>query len=524
MPPNVETSTGTEVVEEREVKVEGYTVNKHGIFDGDGEVLSQTPIVPCTVLDVEGAYSVRLIFPKLFGSGVAEVVVPLDEAYNPNKLLRICKFGADVSSENSRQLSKYLKTVITAHSTEIPVVKVSKNCGWHEDLFVPYDTEYEISDKHREAVLTSISQSGELNEWCQAFSMVAENDYARIVLAASCMAPLLRKLDLRENPILDIVGPTCNGKSVLLQFALSVWGDPRSDVTFRCANNTNYNIETRAKLFCDLPIFMDEAETVNFTSHELMQWAQGQERGRNQEIVVDRYTNVFILSSERTILPSQFNQGLLNRLFELAMDAPLGTDDFITEFVDKFQYNFGHIGPVFIAAVKSQAADNGLNTTFRGITHELRNYIRGNNLQVSFKIIRILGAMLLADRILVDSLEVLGYEYPYMRIESVIGVYLNGRSESPDECAFYNLCYSAIRGMADSKHNLNVDSTGFVDGEAKCAYITRRIANDYRAHFANWLSKGKIAKYCGDKYYAPIMNCQFLTIKDSNAVAFLSQR
>lgn len=63
LPPNVETSTGTEVVEEREVKVEGYTVNKHGIFDGDGEVLSQTPIVPCTVLDVEGAYSVRLIFP-----------------------------------------------------------------------------------------------------------------------------------------------------------------------------------------------------------------------------------------------------------------------------------------------------------------------------------------------------------------------------------------------------------------------------------------------------------------------------
>lgn len=85
LPPNVETSTGTEVVEEREVKVEGYTINKHGIFDGDGEVLSQTPIVPCTVLDVEGAYSVRLIFPKLFGSGVAEVVVHLTRRITPTK-------------------------------------------------------------------------------------------------------------------------------------------------------------------------------------------------------------------------------------------------------------------------------------------------------------------------------------------------------------------------------------------------------------------------------------------------------
>ena len=501
--------------------VSDYEVNENGLYFANGVRISKTPLAPCGILsENDGTYGIRVAyFPRIGDLKTKYVDIPFDTLYQHKKLQGLAKFAIDVNSGNSKKISTYLATLFDNFKEEMPKLAIVNSCGWNERSFIPFDSDCELASKFKSVVAQSIFQRGSLAEWCEGFSMVADNAIARIVLASACCAPLLEQLGLPENLIFNLIGATSNGKSVLLKFAASVWGDSKNTAFFRCANATQMNIESAAALFCDLPVFLDEGETKSWLSSELMQWAQGHTKGRRDRIEVARYRNVFMLSSERSILPSRFNQGLLNRIFEISLEEKLGDDTFIATFVGKFEKNFGMIGPIFIDEVQNRVKRGALMATFEGHFNAIKNGVSDIEMPLSIKIMRVLAAILTADDILCSVLHDVGCDCEAISAKEIIDLYIINRSEDPDEVEFYKLCACCAKSLAPNKNALDKNACGFLDADNQRVYIERNMVENYRSNFVNWLSKQKIEKY-GRSYFKPILSRQFLTITDREAVNF----
>lgn len=497
----------------------GYSISHYGIYDEAGNRISETPLIPSKILKDNQGFYVELTFYSYFEHLLNTLVLPYSDVRAHKKLEKIAVKGVDIDADNSKNVAKYIVATLRNYRSEIPVVNVTQCCGWHGENFVPYSSLFEITEKPKAIISESIASKGSISSWLEAFSLIESSLEVRVVLAGSCLAPLLKKLHFSENPIINLVGATANGKTIALKFAASIWGNPESCAFFRCANATNMNIEAAAKIFCDLPVFLDEAETAEWSSKELMRWAQGIERGRYGSVDVTKYQNTFLLTSEKSILPSQFNRGLLNRLFEISMDSELGSVISVNEFSKIYQNNFGTVGMAYTNEIKDLDSEGQLDEIFSRYCTAVKEYANENRITLSEKIIRMIGALLTADFILLSVLNRFGNKYNAIKIGDIVQCYIDGNSEDPEENAFYHLCLECNKKMVKGKNNLKPDSVGFLDPERNVVYVERVVAERYRNYFVNWNASGKTAKY-NNGFYKPVLGRQFITITDSDAIEY----
>ncbi|MDD3417720.1 MAG: DUF927 domain-containing protein, partial [Lachnospiraceae bacterium] len=191
-----------------------------------------------------------------------KLIVPRSNALNKNVLIRYADNGISVSSINAEGLVNYLSVYESTNDKQIPFVRSINRIGWLGKEFYPCVVKDEIIFEDNEAseILSAICEHGSFEEWLATANKLRQSIFARAIMAASFASPLLELLQHRVI-ILHLWHSSRSGKTAILKFALSVWGDPLK--LMGNFNSTAVGLERRAGTLKHLPLGLDELQVLN---------------------------------------------------------------------------------------------------------------------------------------------------------------------------------------------------------------------------------------------------------------------
>ncbi len=340
----------------------GYECTDKGVKSANGKTVCLHPILPAgSVTDVEtGAVSLIVAFRTQ--SCWEEKVYPRTLLANASSILALAGAGIAVTSENARALSTYLTTLFHLNDDLLPQKYSMNRLGWatpYADTFAPFSEE--ILTDAEGAFLekrNAVRPCGDEQTWLAAVKPLwLKNRTARLVLDAAFGSILLTPLDLQPF-FVHIWGQTGLGKTVLLQLAASVWGDPAPGKLITTFHSTATGLELNAAFLHDLPMLIDELQIVsaggkNDFQQTVYALAEGVGKTRGNKDgglrKMSTWKNIMITTGERPLGTDLSGGGALNRALELELTEPV-TDDF-AGLVNTVSVHHGSAGYRFWQAV-----------------------------------------------------------------------------------------------------------------------------------------------------------------------------
>lgn len=187
-------------------------------------------------------------------------IYPRDAVFSSRGILDLSRLGCTVTSENARQVVKFLGALEAENIDLIPKADATSTFGWQPGKrFLPGRSENLVLDidPSQRSMAAAYCQNGTLEGWIANTAPHRDRDKFRFILAASFAAPLLRIVKQRIFFVYNW-GGSKGGKTATMKAALSAWGDPeRLMISF---NTTIAGLERTAAFYCDLPLGIDERQ------------------------------------------------------------------------------------------------------------------------------------------------------------------------------------------------------------------------------------------------------------------------
>ena len=187
-------------------------------------------------------------------------IYPRSTIFSSRKITELADLGCTVTSENARQVVKFLGALEAENIEVIPRNDATSTFGWQPGRrFLPgHDDGITLDiDPSQRGMAAAYCQNGTLERWVANMAPHRAREKFRFILAASFAAPLLRIVKQRIFFVYNW-GGSKGGKTAVLKAALSAWGDPeRLMVNF---NATQVGLERTAAFYCDLPLGIDERQ------------------------------------------------------------------------------------------------------------------------------------------------------------------------------------------------------------------------------------------------------------------------
>ena len=187
-------------------------------------------------------------------------IYPRDAVFSSRGILDLARLGCTVTSENARQVVKFLGALESENIDLIPKADATSTFGWQPGKrFLPGRADNLVLDidPSQRSMAAAYCQNGTLEGWLAHMAPHRERDKFRFILAASFAAPLLRIVKQRIFFVYNW-GGSKGGKTATMKAALSAWGDPeRLMISF---NTTIAGLERTAAFYCDLPLGIDERQ------------------------------------------------------------------------------------------------------------------------------------------------------------------------------------------------------------------------------------------------------------------------
>lgn len=187
-------------------------------------------------------------------------IYPRSTIFSSRKITDLADLGCTITSENARQVVKFLGALEAENIDVIPRNDATSTFGWQPGRrFLPgHDNGITLDiDPSQRGMAAAYCKNGTLERWVQHMAPHRSRDKFRFILAASFAAPLLRIVKQRIFFVYNW-GGSKGGKTAALKAALSAWGDPeRLMVNF---NATQVGLERTAAFYCDLPLGIDERQ------------------------------------------------------------------------------------------------------------------------------------------------------------------------------------------------------------------------------------------------------------------------
>ena len=328
----------TYIFEDIELDIGSYFINGKNIQDAMGKIVSQQIIYVASIYKNinTGAQKIELKFKNNFGWQTR--IIDRAKAIDKNKLKDEANFGIDMI--NPKGLADYLNYLLINNEDVIPYKKAVTHLGWTEfetfddsgniiikKDFLPYDDNIvfdggESFKNYYEAVK---KPKGDYELWrknCQDFR---RNIAVRLAMDASFASPLL-ELTGSLPFVLLLYGKTGKGKTVTLQVAASIWGNPANDRLVNSLDSTKNFIYRTMAFYKSIPCFFDELQLYSGDKDKLtMTMCQGIDRGKADKEegnkTKETWKNAAILSGEETISTNDSGGGTLNRLIEINIDT-----------------------------------------------------------------------------------------------------------------------------------------------------------------------------------------------------------
>lgn len=304
------------------------------------------------------------------------VCCELRNVSDSRQALALSDSGISVNTLNSALVVGYITDFISMNQNNIPVVSSVGRLGWFGAEFIPYDNKYAYDgyggNKER---YEAVACEGSLDIWVNECNLNRANPVVRMLIDASLGSPLLSKLNAQMF-LVHLWGTTEAGKTVAMQFAMSVWGD--AEKLIQTFNATAVGLERTALFYKHLPLALDELQTVkdkyNNTDKTIYQLCSGVSKvrgnkfGGNEEQMYWR--NVIISTGEQPLTDDNSGGGAKNRAIELHCDCKLFTD--FQRTIEVYRSNYGVAGKEFLDKfVKPSLKDETLMKAYKYFCGEL---------------------------------------------------------------------------------------------------------------------------------------------------------
>ena len=317
--------------------------------------VTRSPIVVTKILCETKEYSTQYELAYLLGETWRHITIDGRATTDIRALQEIANKGALI--EDIGTTAKYLTRLIAINYDALPKTKTYTRPGWHDEKFIyptPDTGEDYICKRGGFDYSQEFATQGNGNIWKETFLEACENGgaIARIAFGNVFAAPLVRPLNV-PNIQCQLDGKSGGGKTALLKFAASTFGNPRKII--RTFGATLKNRQAVAAAYCDLPTFLDElgtlqggkkgADTLPQMIYDYEQGKTNQAQKRNGEA---RETFEFFgsctMTGEFSILKSHDPRGTHKRIIPLDCGEKLFDDEFATELHITAENHFGHFG------------------------------------------------------------------------------------------------------------------------------------------------------------------------------------
>lgn len=364
------------------------------------------PILPVERLkNLEtGEEQIRLAYKR--NGRWEEIIVPKTMVTSANKIVALSGRGIAVTSENARNLVRYLADVESANDDYINVQYSSSKLGWIKKDFLPYDTEIIFDgDSRFRQIFDSIVPHGSWEVWLAHVKELRRTGRMEIKFLmaasfASILIPILGGLPF----FVDLWGETEGGKTVTLMLAASVWANPDESRYMGDFKSTDVALEARADMLNHLPMILDDTSKTSNRIRDnfegvVYDLCSGKGKSRsNKELGINRenrWRNCILTNGERPLASYVTQGGAINRILEVECGETVYRDPQRT--VELLRRNYGQAGPRFVEAVKELGTE-----AIREIQHDFQRELFNDEKMQKQSIA--LSIVLTADRVATDTL------------------------------------------------------------------------------------------------------------------------
>lgn len=323
------------------------------------EIVCPHPIIPTKrFINIDtGTESLEISFKREYWKSI---IVERGKLASASTIVQLADHGISVTSESSRQLVKYIAYIDDLNRDIIPIEQMSSHLGWiNETDFVPYidGVEYDGQGQFLQMFKT-IHAKGKYQKWLDTVLQIraAGCVQARLVMAASFASVLLAKFDALPFFVHLWSAQSGTGKTVTMELAASIWADPKVGAYCRPLKSTTVGLEQLAVFTCNLPLCLDELQTIQNRSgfddiiYSLCE-GSGKTRGaRNGGLRSSpSWNNAIITTGEMPIIGSGSKAGAMNRVLEIECKGALLPN--AKNVHRTIISNYGYAGKLFIDAL-----------------------------------------------------------------------------------------------------------------------------------------------------------------------------
>lgn len=299
--------------------------------------------------------------------------VPCRELRNKTKLLSILgDYSVHVDPNSIDHLAPFLVDFDWANRSIIPRAQTTDVIGWMSDgSFVPFNGDIEVdamsSDKDVSSMSAALHKKGEAKTWIDAVSEKRKDPRSvpmRLAIAASLASVMIEPMH-RLPFWVHLRGKRDTGKTVTERVAATIWGKADlNDGWMRTMLGTNVGFERLAGFARHLPLCLNELQAAQQADKSfcdivyLLCEGSGKIRGARGGGLQRTYSWRLIIIScgEDQVITSEEKGGANTRVIEIPLTESIYDDpqSFCANILDK---HYGHVGPMFIEALKGEDMD-----------------------------------------------------------------------------------------------------------------------------------------------------------------------
>lgn len=436
-------------------------------------------IISRKLIDIDTNEQKLQIAFQVPGQKIQLVTWDRDRAFSKAFISKLAKQGAFIPIKNAQYLLEYLQDYEEAYADRIEEWITGQSLGWLEDgSFIPYSKNTILDPMLGFGKLSAaIAEAGSRESWFDCIKDARKGSIpGRIVIATSFSSVLVRKLD-KTGPFIHVWGDTSTGKTVALQVAASVWGNPRIGeyiLTFRVteAGLPRYNAVLR-----DIPLLMDE-----------LQLGQADQKDNFDDIIYDMtegvtkvkalggrgiaevlsWSNCIISTGETRILSKESGAGAYARTIEVPLDGNVFADNTSTREI--VFSNYGFAGRQFVQKLQEPGNIDKARSIFNTKYNEL--FVPGLNSKQCLSAALIMTADALAE-------EWLFHDGISLSVADMMPYMFQNEEISSNRRGYVYMCEWVVRNKNRlSKTNGQAQILGTLDVENQIAYIIRSVFDD----------------------------------------------
>ena len=321
-----------------------------------------------------GAEKIEIAYKR--GTRWRTTTKPKSTISSANKIIELADEGVGVTSDNAKDLVKYLSDVEALNYDIIPEIKAFDRLGWMDDYqsFSPYlkGAVFDEADAFKGVYDAVVKHGGSYDQWMKDALAIRRTSptQTKMALATSLASAIVKPCG--ANPFfLHLWGGTEAGKTVALMFASSVWADPECGRYWKTFDATAVGQEKMAGFLGNLPLIIDELMLIRDKKSFddiVYRLSEGQGRTRgNKEGGVQRQETwrlSIITTGEQPLSSAASGGGAVNRVIDCECTSKLFSDPHWA--ANSFRENYGWFGEHWVNWLMSDDNLELVKATYRG--------------------------------------------------------------------------------------------------------------------------------------------------------------